>query len=129
MVPSRPGGKRTGAWGSGNAEQPARCQHHGGYDDQEYPSVREAGDHPWYKGEAHRASQASTSADEEADRPLTAAAFQGCQHVEMRDAMGCQAHGVRGFLAGMVKKMPGGFSGGSMDRSALWHLHLQTLDA
>ncbi len=32
---------------------------------------------------------------------------KGASIAEMRDAMGWQAHSVRGFLAGTVKKMPG----------------------
>ena len=32
---------------------------------------------------------------------------KGASIVEMQDAMGWQAHSVRGFLAGTVKKMPG----------------------
>ncbi len=32
---------------------------------------------------------------------------KGASIPEMRDAMGWQAHSVRGFLAGTVKKMPG----------------------
>ena len=32
---------------------------------------------------------------------------KGASIAEMQDAMGWQAHSVRGFLAGTVKKMPG----------------------
>ena len=32
---------------------------------------------------------------------------KGASVAEMQDAMGWQAHSVRGFLAGTVKKMPG----------------------
>ena len=32
---------------------------------------------------------------------------KGANIAEMQDAMGWQAHSVRGFLAGTVKKMPG----------------------
>ncbi len=32
---------------------------------------------------------------------------KGASIAEMQDAMGWQAHSVRGFLAGMVGKMPG----------------------
>ena len=64
---------------------------------------------------AARAAKANTAAPRERQRPRTKKQIalsllqraKGASIPEMQDAMGWQAHSVRGFLAGTVGKMPG----------------------
>ncbi len=107
MATFRPGGTRTGAWGSGNAAQSARRQDHGDHDGQGNLSIPEVPGDSRNQSEGRHTQQAAAAADQEADRPLAAGAAKGASIPEMQGAMGCQAHSVRGFLAATVKKMPG----------------------
>jgi hypothetical protein len=71
-------------------------------------------DQPKQSGNA-RAAKAKTAAPRGRQRPRTKKQIalsllqrsKGASIAEMRDAMGWQAHSVRGFLAGTVRKMPG----------------------
>ena len=62
-----------------------------------------------------RAAKTKTAAPRGRQRPQTKKQIalsllqrsKGASIAEMQDAMGWQAHSVRGFLSGTVKKMPG----------------------
>jgi hypothetical protein len=67
------------------------------------------------QSENARAAKTKTAAPRGRQRPQTKKQIalsllqrpKGASIAEMRDAMGWQAHSVRGFLAGTVGKMPG----------------------
>ncbi len=67
------------------------------------------------QSENARAAKANTAAARERQRPRTKKQIalsllqrtKGASIAEMQDAMGWQAHSVRGFLAGTVGKMSG----------------------
>ncbi len=107
MARSRPGGAESGAWGGGNAAQSARRQDHGDYDGQDNPSIREVGDHSPTKAKAATPSRRQPPRTKKQIALSLLERPKGASIPEMQGAMGWQAHSVRGFLAGTVRKMPG----------------------
>ena len=105
MALSSPGGAKTGASGSGNAVQLARRHDHGESYGPENPSIP--------KSVTSSGTQVKASAPRGRQRTKTQIALsllersKGASIADMQNAMGWQAHSVRGFLAGTIRKMPG----------------------
>ena len=100
---SGPGLARTGAWGSGNAAQRRGAKTMETVMDKTTPRS------------AKPATKAMGTTRRRRQRPRTKKQIalsllersKGASLAEMQKAMGWQAHSVRGFLAGTVRKMPG----------------------
>ncbi len=107
MASSRPGGAKSGAWGGGNAAQSARRQ------TMETMMAKKSRRTPKSAAAAVINGKAAAPSRRQPPRTKKQIALsllerpKGASIPEMQRALGWQAHSVRGFLAGTVRKMPG----------------------